>query len=148
MHQPFNYLRKLMPIIHSAKIRARQTVKRTARLKPYKSQMFTLVKNIKKLVEDNNIEQAKKILSSTFKAIDLAAKKNIIHKKNASRKKSLVQKMINNPQKTLSNKTSKTKAAAPKSTKKTAAPKSTEKPVKVQKDTTTQEKDVEKKEDK
>lgn len=46
------------------------------------------------LVKANKIAEAKKMLPAAYKAIDTAAKKNIIHRNNAGRKKSLLARMV------------------------------------------------------
>jgi len=88
-----------MPIIKSAQKRERQNIKRRTRLKPFKSKMLTFVKNIIKIVQEGDLEKAKKLIPTTYSAIDTAVKKNIIHKNTASRRKSLVQRAINSAQK-------------------------------------------------
>lgn len=84
-----------MPIIKSAKKREKQTIKRTEELRPFRTRMQTMFKNMKKWAEEGNSEKVAAHASETFKAIDMAAKKNIIHDNNASRKKSLIQKILN-----------------------------------------------------
>ena len=83
-----------MPILKSSKKRARQNIVRQDRLRPYKTRYLTMIKNILKLVEDGKIDEAKKRLSETYTAIDMAMKKHILHKNTAARKKSLVQKYV------------------------------------------------------
>ena len=93
-----------MPIIKSAKTRAKQNEKRRLRLRPFKTKMLTLIKNISKLVKEQNFEKAQETIKDVYKVIDTAAKKNIIHKNNASRKKSRVQTLINKELKNSKNK--------------------------------------------
>ena len=52
--------------------------------------MKTMIKKISDLAAEKKLEEAKKLLPETYKAIDMAAKKKIIHKSTAARKKSLV----------------------------------------------------------
>ena len=47
-----------------------------------------LPRKVRKLVAAGSISEAKELLPSTFKALDKAAKMNIVHKNNASRVKS------------------------------------------------------------
>lgn len=112
-----------MPIIKSAKKKVKQDEKRTSRLRPFKTRMLTMFKNIFKWAAEGNAEKMQEQLSATYKAIDMAAKKNIIEKNNASRRKSAVQKAVNKIMKDAPEKvaTPATKKAAP--TKKAAAPK-------------------------
>ena len=84
-----------MPILKSAIKRSRQTKIITARQRPYKTTMLIIIKNIIKYTESGDLEKAKKILPATYTSIDIAAKKNIIHTKNASNKKSRVARIIN-----------------------------------------------------
>jgi len=65
------------------------------RNKHYASHMKSMIKLILTYVEKGEMEKAKKILSDVISAIDIAAKKNIIHENNAAHKKSRVQKALN-----------------------------------------------------
>jgi len=55
--------------------------------------MKDAIKEIKKLVLQKKIEEAKKLIPKAQKAIDKAAKTGIIKKNNANRKKSLLSKL-------------------------------------------------------
>ena len=57
-----------------------------------KSSITKLRESIKK---DDNSEEVNKLFKETSKVLDRAAKKKVIHKNNASRKKSRLQKLIN-----------------------------------------------------
>jgi small subunit ribosomal protein S20 len=81
-----------MPIIKSAKKRVKQTEKRTLALRPFRTRMQTLYKNMKKWFDASDKEKMEAHFSEAVQAIDVAAKKNIIHKNNASRKKSTITK--------------------------------------------------------
>lgn len=102
-----------MPIIKSAKKRARQNIVRKERLKPFRTRMLTLIKSILNLTQQGKVDQAKVILKDAYQAIDTATKKNIIHKNTADRKKSLVQKTISRAEANAPKKTE-TKTSAPK----------------------------------
>jgi small subunit ribosomal protein S20 len=52
--------------------------------------MKTLLRSTLTLAKEGKKTEAEKLLPSVFKSIDLAAKKGVIHWKNAARKKSLV----------------------------------------------------------
>lgn len=80
-----------MPIIKSAKKRVLQAAKANTRNKHYNSRMRTLIKNV---VKESDAEKAEKMLPETFSAIDVALKKNLIHKNNAARKKARVTKLV------------------------------------------------------
>lgn len=88
-----------MPIIKSAKKRA--TLSETYRVRNlgYKTRMMTMVKNILKWVKEGALDKAKHHFDEAQKAIDLAAKKNIIHKNNAARKKSQIAGAISSVEK-------------------------------------------------
>jgi small subunit ribosomal protein S20 len=83
-----------MPIIKSAVKAARQNIKRQERLRPVKTRMKTLMKQVVDLAKAGKKDEGIKLLPQVFKAIDMAAKKHIIHPKNASRKKSLVARLV------------------------------------------------------
>ena len=83
-----------MPIIKSAIKRMRQSKVRQTRLQPVKSHMKTMMKNFLILVKEGKKDEATKALPLVFKAIDMASKKNVIHWKNAARKKSLVSRAV------------------------------------------------------
>ena len=57
-----------------------------------KSSITKLRESIQK---DDNSEEVHKLFKETSKVLDRAAKKKVIHKNNASRKKSRLQKLIN-----------------------------------------------------
>ncbi|MCM8818384.1 MAG: 30S ribosomal protein S20 [Candidatus Omnitrophica bacterium] len=73
--------------------RQRQEIKKRLRNKMIISKIKTLIKKTKQAVLDNNPE-FENILKTTIKEIDKAESKGIIHKNNASRKKSRLMKFI------------------------------------------------------
>jgi small subunit ribosomal protein S20 len=83
-----------MPRSASAAKRARQTVSRQKRLLPVKTFMKTSIRKVKDAVKAGKKKEAEALLPQTYKAIDMAAKKNIIHTRNAARKKSAVARMV------------------------------------------------------
>lgn len=83
-----------VPIIQSAIKRARQNLVRAERIRPVRSYMKTMMKKMTDLTAQKKVEEAKKILPEVFSAIDMAAKKNVIHIRNADRKKSKMSKML------------------------------------------------------
>lgn len=83
-----------MPIIQSAIKRMRQEKTRRARNAVTKRNYKSLVKEFELLVSEKKTEEAAKLFPQVQKAIDLAAKKNILHKNTAARKKSNLSKMI------------------------------------------------------
>lgn len=84
----------LMPITKSAKKALRQSKKRRQRNLRRFNSMREIVKKIKKLVNENKKEEALKLLPQAYKAIDKAAKNNVIKKNTAARKKSRLTKLI------------------------------------------------------
>ncbi len=84
-----------MPILDSSIKAARQNKVRNARRLPFKTSMKTHVRRIRDLVKEGKIDEAIKALPAANKAIDTAAKKKIIHKKNAANKKSLLSRLVN-----------------------------------------------------
>lgn len=83
-----------MPIIKSAIKHARQSKVRRDRRAPVKTRMKTLIRKTSDLAKAGKTAEATTSMSQAFKAIDMAAKKNLIHWKNAARKKSLLSKMV------------------------------------------------------
>ncbi len=83
-----------MPITSSAKKAEKQSLKRQSENNSVKRIMKSNIKEIKEL-SSQNLEKAKELLPKVYKSIDKAAKKGIIKKNNASRKKSNVMKSIN-----------------------------------------------------
>jgi len=83
-----------MPIIKSAKKRVKQSEKRRQRNYPLRSLMKTNIKKVLTAAAKGNKEEAEKLLPIAYKTIDTAAKKNIIHDKNAGNKKSRLARAI------------------------------------------------------
>ena len=83
-----------MPLTKSAIKRARQNPVRHQRLLPYKTRMKTMMKKIVDAVKEGKKSDAVALLPAAYKSIDMAAKKGIIHARNAARKKSLVARLV------------------------------------------------------
>lgn len=83
-----------MPIIKSAKKALRSSEKKRAFNLARKNEMKKQVKGLRKLVSENKIPEAEKAMPAVQKAIDKAAKKGIIKKNTAARKKSRLVKLI------------------------------------------------------
>ncbi len=83
-----------MAITKSAKKRIRSSTRKRVynlrRLREMKSQ----IKNFLKLIVAKNVEEAQKAIPSLYKSIDKAAKRGVIKKNNAARKKSRLTKKI------------------------------------------------------
>jgi len=83
-----------MPITSSAKKALRSSKRKRVVNLANKEKMNKVVKTVKKLVVAKSKDEAKKELSLAYKAIDKAAKKGVIKKNTASRKKSRLAKAI------------------------------------------------------
>ncbi len=59
-----------------------------------KSKMRNLIKKFRKLIDENNIEEAKKLYPQLISRIDKTVTKGTIHKKTASRYKSRLTKLL------------------------------------------------------
>ena len=83
-----------MPITKSAKKALRQNLRRRARNLIYKRKIKSLLKRVRKLILEKNIQEAKKLLPQIYKILDKAAKVGVIKKNTAARKKSRITKAI------------------------------------------------------
>jgi small subunit ribosomal protein S20 len=81
--------------IKSAKKRIKVTQTKTLRNKMVKSALKTSIKKYETAIEAGNVDEAKVLLGSAIKSIDMAASKGIIHKNVASRKKSRLTLKLN-----------------------------------------------------
>lgn len=77
-----------MPITKSAQKALRQSNTRHARNTSRKNKYRGLVKEFRKAVADKKYDLAKQILPKVYKALDKAAKRDVIKKNKASRLKS------------------------------------------------------------
>ena len=84
-----------MANIKSAKKRIKVTQTKTLRNKMVKSALKTSIKKYETAIEAGNADEAKVLLGSAIKSIDMAASKGIIHKNVASRKKSRLTLKLN-----------------------------------------------------
>ncbi|MEI7765295.1 MAG: 30S ribosomal protein S20 [bacterium] len=82
-----------MPIIKSAKKAVRGSLKKKAFNDRRKRVMKETIKKIEKVVKTDK-KEAEKMLSTVYQAIDKAAKKGVIKKNNAARKKSRLAKLV------------------------------------------------------
>ena len=76
-----------MANIQSAKKRIRQTQKRTARNRHYKVAARTYVKKVRRLISEGNLDEAEVAANEAYKTLDKAARKRVIHPRNAARRK-------------------------------------------------------------
>lgn len=84
-----------MPILKSAKKALRQNKRRKVLNLAYKKKMKEPIKQMKKLLAEKKIEEAKKLLPQIYKTLDKSAKHGTIKKNTASRKKSRLTLMVN-----------------------------------------------------
>ena len=82
-----------MPITQSAKKALRQTARRHKQNLKRKGALQRVIKDYKKLVASSKSEAAK-FLPKVYKALDKAAKVNLIKKNRASRLKSRLSKLL------------------------------------------------------
>jgi small subunit ribosomal protein S20 len=60
-----------------------------------KTRVKNVIKEVRLVVAENNKEQAEQILRTATSVIDKAAKKGVLHWKNAARKVSKLRKLVN-----------------------------------------------------
>ncbi len=83
-----------MPNIASAKKRTRQNEKRRLKNQAQKSAIRTQEKKVRILVAEKKLEEAQKAQVQLSSLVDKAAKKNLVHKNAASRKKSRIALLV------------------------------------------------------
>lgn len=83
-----------MPLTKSAIKQARRSEVRRAMLRPVKTRMKTVLRELHDLSKEGKKAEAEKLLPLVYKVVDTAAKKHIIHWKNAARKKSKAMSLV------------------------------------------------------
>lgn len=83
-----------MAIIKSAKKAIRQNKRRREKNLIYVNKMKGLIKEVRALVLQKKIQEAKELLPKVYQILDKTAKVGIIKKNAASRKKSRIIKLI------------------------------------------------------
>jgi small subunit ribosomal protein S20 len=73
--------------IQSAKKRIRQTEKRTEDNRRYKTAARTYVKKARQLIDSGDLTAAEEAVKTACSTLDKAARKNVLHPGNASRRK-------------------------------------------------------------
>ena len=76
-----------MANIQSAKKRIRQTAKKTKNNRVYRSSARTYIKKTRQLIADGNLDEAELTAREAYKTLDKAARKRVIHPRNAARRK-------------------------------------------------------------
>ena len=77
----------------SAEKRSRQNVKKHIKNKSVKTQIKTVVKEVRNIT--TNDDKTKEVFKKAQSVIDKAAKKGVLHKKTAARKKARLSAFIN-----------------------------------------------------
>lgn len=82
-----------MPITSSARKALRGSLRKRVFNVERKNKMKSVIKEYKKLISEKKTKDAEKLLPNVYKEIDKAAKRGVIKKNAASRKKSRMTKM-------------------------------------------------------
>jgi len=83
-----------VPNIKQAKKRVRQSEASRMLNKHHRSSMRTAIKKVEAAVTEGNKEQASEALKGANSALDRMVSKGIVHKNNAARKKSRLNKQV------------------------------------------------------
>jgi small subunit ribosomal protein S20 len=83
-----------MPITKSAEKALRTSERKHVFNQRRKDTLNEVIKKVKKFVADKNTKEAVSFLAQAYKAIDKAAKTNLIKKNTASRKKSRLAALV------------------------------------------------------
>ena len=76
-----------MANIQSAKKRIRQTAKRTQHNRVYRASARTYIKKTRQLIAEGNLEEAEATANLAFQTLDKAARRRVVHPRNAARRK-------------------------------------------------------------
>jgi small subunit ribosomal protein S20 len=87
-----------LPVTESAKKRLRQTEGRRLRNRVYRSRARSQIKKTDRLISERKLDEATEAATLAAKALDRAAQKGVIHKKNAARRKSRLFKRLTRAQ--------------------------------------------------
>ncbi len=79
----------------SAEKRHRQSLKRRARNRMYKSRIKTAVKKLISAIENNEVERIDLLFKNALREINKAKSKGVIHRNTAARKISRLYKKVN-----------------------------------------------------
>ncbi len=83
-----------MPVIKSAIKKAKQDVRSREHNRLIRDSYKQSIKKVRQLVESGKPKEAAEALNEAYSKIDKAAKKNIIHKNNAARRKARLTKLV------------------------------------------------------
>jgi len=79
----------------SAKKRVRSSAKKRARNQPFRVSARTFVKRTRELINEGDIDEAEDMARLAVKTLDKAARKGVVHPRNAARRKSRLMKALN-----------------------------------------------------
>ena len=85
----------IMANLKSALKRVEVNNKKRDRNQSVKSDMRTNIKKVEKLIEANDVENAKAAFTATTRIIDKAVQKGVVHKNNGLRQKARLAKKLN-----------------------------------------------------
>ncbi|MDO8468613.1 MAG: 30S ribosomal protein S20 [Candidatus Peribacter sp.] len=77
-----------MPLTSAAIKAMRQSATKRDARRPFKTRMKSVLRDLTDLAKAGKKDEAEKLLPTVYKVVDTAAKKNIVHWKNAAHKKS------------------------------------------------------------
>ena len=83
-----------MANIASAKKRIRSSARRHERNRVYRSAARTYVKKTRQLIESGDVESAEEMSRLAVSTLDKAARKGVVHPRNAARRKSRLMKAL------------------------------------------------------
>jgi small subunit ribosomal protein S20 len=83
-----------LPTTDSAKKRQRQVGKRRLRNRLYRTRARTYVKRTSRFIEEGRLDEAAAAAELAVSALDKAAQKGVIHRRNADRRKSRLLKRL------------------------------------------------------
>lgn len=83
-----------MPVIKSAKKRARQAEVKQARNYNMRTLVRKSIRKVADAVKAGDKKEATKVLAMAYKSIDTASKKKVLHKNTAARRKSSLAGMV------------------------------------------------------
>ena len=83
-----------MPLIKAQKKSVRQSLKRRVFNDRRRRTMRRVIKSIMNFVHDHDVSSANELIPQAYKAIDKAAKRGVIKKNTASRKKSQISRIV------------------------------------------------------
>ncbi|UCC53373.1 MAG: 30S ribosomal protein S20 [Anaerolineaceae bacterium] len=76
-----------MANIQSAKKRIRQTARRSQRNRVYRTSARTYIKRSRQLISEGDLDEADLVARQAYKTLDKAARRRVIHPRNAARRK-------------------------------------------------------------